>query len=491
MSTGKLIRDVPIGRVRGSMKIPVNGNMAITPQKLKTKLEESQQIYVTSNPAINSANGLVQDLKITQDGVLTFTGSFVFIRVHCGHTLNYSTFINPNGYVRDKTKDALFCIINNTLFGFDYKVCDGDDGGNPPIVISCANAIATMAFMQINGDWNVYVDGSSTPLASDSIGVCMSTILATYPNKIIGDYDGFLYIQNIDTDDHRFRFTPISGTSFTPDPNHGNASFTDAGDGSLYFCLKGTNSPEIPTISCVGATDNVFFNSIYEYWDVYLDGVKIYSIMASDAIINQLKFDYPSDFIGDYDTYLIIQNISNNYHRFMFVPRDGGHATYDQNSNPTLGTGQDGEITFCLAPKPIQSYASFFALSAWNGTDSTGMPKYFRLYNQDTNSLLVEVDLGTSQDVGVADLNLVSDAINSAGIGLSSTYGDDGNGVLSLMFSSPASPVRKFRMELHTGNEGSLELVSGTLVSLTQGATFLVDPDVAIFEMKPLESNPM
>lgn len=492
MSTGKLIEDVPVSRVRGSMKIPVNGNRAISPLLIKKKLEDLQGIYLTNDPHILESNGLVQDLKLTQNGVLEFTGKFVFVRVECGYELNIDQFLNPNGYTRDKTKDALLCIIDNTLFGFDYKVCTGGgDGGNNPPTISCANATDSMSFIQVNGDWNVYVDGSSTPLASDSIAVCMSNILSAYPNKIIGDYYGFLYIQNIDSVDHRFRFTPISGTSFTPDRSNGNESFTDAGDGSFYFCLKGTNSHEIPEISCAGATNHVYFNSIYGSWDVYLDGFIIYSGISSGSIINTLKSDYPSDFIGDYDTYLIIENISNEYHRFMFVPVDGGIANYQQDSNPTLGTGLDGAITFCLAPKPIQSYASFLASSSWNGMDSTGMPKYFRLYNQDTNTLLVEVDLGTSQDIGIADLSLVSDGINSAGIGLYSTYNEDGNGILNIMFSTPASPVRKFRMELHTGNEGSLELVSGTLVSLTQGDNPIIDPYVAIFEMKPLELSPV
>lgn len=112
--------------------------------------------------------------------------------------------------------------------------------------------------------------------------------------------------------------------------------------------------PEIPTISCEGATDFIDFSSIAGLWGFYLDGVLLGGMEWSDAqgLINALGFAYPGKFNGDFDGYFWMQNTDEQPHRFKFVPL---HNVEFPNSfvvtgdNPTFIEHEDGSLTFCLA----------------------------------------------------------------------------------------------------------------------------------------------
>lgn len=93
-----------------------------------------------------------------------------------------------------------------------------------------------MSFSQIAGVWSIYVDDMETPVATGNIGAALSQVLTTYSGKLIGDYDGVMFIQNIDNIPHRIKLVPESATSFTANVED-NPTFLVHEDGSLTFCL--------------------------------------------------------------------------------------------------------------------------------------------------------------------------------------------------------------------------------------------------------------
>ncbi|ENX00875.1 hypothetical protein F900_01859 [Acinetobacter modestus] len=106
-----------------------------------------------------------------------------------------------------------------------------------PPLISCDGATNSMSFSQIAGVWSIYVDDFETPVATGNIGPALSQVLTAYSGKLIGDYDGVMYIQSTDTSNHRIKLEPISGTSFTANTED-NPTFLEYEDGSLTFCLS-------------------------------------------------------------------------------------------------------------------------------------------------------------------------------------------------------------------------------------------------------------
>jgi len=109
-----------------------------------------------------------------------------------------------------------------------------------PPLISCTGATSIMSFSQIAGVWSIYVDDFETPVATGNIGAALSQFLELYSGKLTGDYDGVMFIQNIDNIPHRIKLVPESATSFTANTED-NPTFLVHEDGSLTFCLA--NSP--------------------------------------------------------------------------------------------------------------------------------------------------------------------------------------------------------------------------------------------------------
>ena len=110
-------------------------------------------------------------------------------------------------------------------------------GADPNPHISCDGATISMSFSVIAGVWSIYVDDFETPVATGNIGPALSQVLTVYSGKLIGDYDGVMYIQSTDTSNHRIKLEPISGTSFTANTED-NPTFMEHDDGSLTFCLS-------------------------------------------------------------------------------------------------------------------------------------------------------------------------------------------------------------------------------------------------------------
>ncbi|WP_336938948.1 hypothetical protein [Acinetobacter modestus] len=110
-------------------------------------------------------------------------------------------------------------------------------GADPNPHISCDGATMSMSFSVIAGVWSIYVDDFETPVATGNIGPALSQVLTVYSGKLIGDYDGVMYIQSTDTSNHRIKLEPLSGTSFTANTED-NPTFMEHEDGSLTFCLS-------------------------------------------------------------------------------------------------------------------------------------------------------------------------------------------------------------------------------------------------------------
>jgi len=110
-------------------------------------------------------------------------------------------------------------------------------GADPNPHISCDGATMSMSFSVIAGVWSIYVDDFETPVATGNIGPALSQVLTAYSGKLIGDYDGVMYIQSTDTSNHRIKLEPLSGTSFTANTED-NPTFMEHEDGSLTFCLS-------------------------------------------------------------------------------------------------------------------------------------------------------------------------------------------------------------------------------------------------------------
>lgn len=110
-------------------------------------------------------------------------------------------------------------------------------GADPNPHISCDGATMSMSFSVIAGVWSIYVDDFETPVATGNIGSALSQVLTAYSGKLIGDYDGVMFIQNTDNIPHRMKLAPESATSFIANTEE-NPTFTVHDDGSLTFCLS-------------------------------------------------------------------------------------------------------------------------------------------------------------------------------------------------------------------------------------------------------------
>lgn len=127
--SGRRIVDTDLGSIFDNMKIPVGSeeNAAITPKMIFNHLVGGGgDIFVTNNPAIEATNGFAQHLDLISEGVLTYSSvdtQSVFLKVTGDFPLDYSAFINVNGYVRDSSKESFIVILDwlttKFLFGFD------------------------------------------------------------------------------------------------------------------------------------------------------------------------------------------------------------------------------------------------------------------------------------------------------------------------------------------------------------------------------------
>lgn len=104
------------------------------------------------------------------------------------------------------------------------------------------------------------------------------------------------------------------------------------------------------SISCVSASNTMYFASFSQGWDIEIDGQRYAS--ASQPINNFITNNFSDKLIADADGSLNIINISSQNIRIKFIPVSPD-ATYTANlsTNLTFMAHDNGSLTFCLAPQ--------------------------------------------------------------------------------------------------------------------------------------------
>lgn len=159
------------------------------------------------------------------------------------YQLDNNTFTDDGELIlRERTAQAVITENRLTRFNRLQIICEtgfdvqSDNVIPTPPEISCDGATTSMSFGYIAGAWSIYVDDFETPVASGNIGPALSQVLTEYNGKLIGDYDGVMYLQNIDSSNHRIKLFPISSATYTANTED-NPTFIEHQDGSLTFCL--------------------------------------------------------------------------------------------------------------------------------------------------------------------------------------------------------------------------------------------------------------
>lgn len=365
MSTGKLIKDAPLGRVIGKMKIPVTGNFAITPDQLRGFINSSSSIYETTDPTILPSNGLVQDLKLGASGKLTFDsldGQEVFLRVSGNYPLDLSGFYNVLDYTRDPTKRTFILIINwlglPLMFAYDYE--NGDDEPVDPIHCEGAGSSVTYSFIKPIGTepsdfiLAVIIDGVIIPEDQDYPEYLTVTNVPN-PSEIPDGYDfaqpQSYTIVNKDNQPHKIELRYTSNT--TGIMVNGNSSIVDLGTkpySDFGFCLNPSGVP----MGCEGATQDFSLSHIEGVYDFYINGTLL--VTAPVGVISGWldSNGYSNRLVIDFDGTMNAQNMTQDeYFLLDFVGVNGEQpwSFTDPSNNPSYVEHPDLGFTVCLAPK--------------------------------------------------------------------------------------------------------------------------------------------
>lgn len=112
--------------------------------------------------------------------------------------------------------------------------------------------------------------------------------------------------------------------------------------------------PEIPTISCEGATTDIYFEDFRGNWNIEIDGVlhetrgDSVGYYISENLAGILESVYAGQFV------LFLVNAKSQNLRIKLIPLSDDTYTYvPTENNPTLLEHEDGSLTFCLAPRPL------------------------------------------------------------------------------------------------------------------------------------------
>lgn len=364
MSTGKLIKDAPLGRVIGNMKIPVTGNFAITPDQLRGFINSSSSIYETTDPTILPSNGLVQDLKLGASGKLTFDsldGQEVFLRVSGNYPLDLSEFYNVRHYTRDPTKRTFILIINwlgtPLMFAYDYE--NGDDEPVDPIHCEGAGSSAIHTFIK-RPDTNVEdfkmtirVDGVDVDPVTPPTFLKVSDYTGNVqiPDGYVGAFKSSLLTENTDSKPHKIEF--ILNDEVVSVLVTGNKSVVDLGSTPYThygFCLNPSSVP----MGCEGATQDFSLSHIEGVYDFYINGTLMITLPIG-LISGWLNSNgYANRLVIDFDGTMNAQNMTQDeYFLLDFVGVNGEQpwSFTDPSNNPSFVEHPNLGFTVCLAPK--------------------------------------------------------------------------------------------------------------------------------------------
>lgn len=177
---------------------------------------------------------------------------------------------------------------------------------------------------------------------------------------------------------------------------------------------------------------------------------------------------------GEYkeaESAVYIHNITNTRKFVRLIP----NVPYTSNmsnmtliGNPTAVIDSEGVISFWLeANNEVQipdetincvgalPYINLQFNMSWNGMNSTGLPKDFRLFRVDTDELIFEY-IGTHEDVegGLADI-IVENLVRTFGDSHPYLYAVDASAT-EIQLVSNAQETIPYRIEIYIGNEGHI-----------------------------------
>lgn len=101
-------------------------------------------------------------------------------------------------------------------------------------LISCEGATQRIDFEYISGTWQFFIDDLEEMYFEGLASHLINELLIDYPN-LHSDYDGYFWMENVDTQNHRVKMVPVDGTSYLNVTN--NPTFVEHEDDSLTFCL--------------------------------------------------------------------------------------------------------------------------------------------------------------------------------------------------------------------------------------------------------------
>lgn len=147
-------------------------------------------------------------------------------------------FSRPNGLYFDWDSNPTLQWDENTNLITCYLV-----PASPQI--SCDGATDSIHFPGIAGYWDFYLDDFNNVLITGGANDLTFHLNTEMSDKFAGDFDGFFWIENLDTQPHRFKLIPIHHdeypNSYTPPTD--NPTFLEHEDGCLTFCLGAADIP--------------------------------------------------------------------------------------------------------------------------------------------------------------------------------------------------------------------------------------------------------
>lgn len=106
--------------------------------------------------------------------------------------------------------------------------------------MSCEGATSIINFQHIEGDWHFYLDDFANEILLGGANDFTNYLNNEMSDKLAGDFDGFFWIENLDTQPHRIKMVPKISELPTvyPLPPLNNPTFLIQEDGSITFCLS-------------------------------------------------------------------------------------------------------------------------------------------------------------------------------------------------------------------------------------------------------------
>ncbi|MDH0030327.1 MULTISPECIES: hypothetical protein [unclassified Acinetobacter] len=225
-----LVDDNVVGRVDGGLLI----------EEINTILAPFGLVWddqgIVSNASQYVRLGLVAGIFDDADEALEYINFWTLPSLD-NPTIGVKQLLPPNFDTPVLVEPQIYNEDTNTPAYVEVFACFAPNGGG---VISCEGATNTIHFPSIAGLWDFYLDDFNEVLLTGGAWDLISYFNNEMADKLTGDFDGFLWIENIDNQPHRFKFVPLNNpehpNSYAPPDD--NPTFMEHENGDLTFCLE-------------------------------------------------------------------------------------------------------------------------------------------------------------------------------------------------------------------------------------------------------------